>query len=70
MGCVIAIGGVLGVVAGAIAGVCGLRRIAAAIRILPPDDAVWLDSTIGGLAGGRVGQARPGAAGQESARPL
>jgi O-antigen/teichoic acid export membrane protein len=56
LGCVIAIGGVLGVVTGAIAGVTGFAAIAAATRLLPPDDAVWLDSTIGGLAGGRVGR--------------
>jgi O-antigen/teichoic acid export membrane protein len=55
-GCVIVIGGVPGVLAGALAGLGAFVAIAGATRMLPRDDAAWLDSTIGGLVGGRVGR--------------
>jgi O-antigen/teichoic acid export membrane protein len=54
--CVVALGGFPGVIAGLIAGVGGFSAIAATTRILCADDAEWLDSTIGGAAGGRVGR--------------
>jgi O-antigen/teichoic acid export membrane protein len=56
VGCVIAIGGILGVIAGAVAGLCVFALIAGVTGMLPGEDAAWLDATIGGLLGGRVGR--------------
>jgi O-antigen/teichoic acid export membrane protein len=70
-GCVVVIGGVLGVTAGALAGAGAFAAIAGATRMLPKDDAAWLDSTIGGLIGGRVGRlVRFWAQPSPEARPL
>jgi O-antigen/teichoic acid export membrane protein len=70
-GCVIVIGGVAGVIAGTLAGLGAFGAIAKVTRMMPSDDADWLESTIGGLARGRMGRlirfwARPSA---EARRP-
>jgi O-antigen/teichoic acid export membrane protein len=54
--CVIVIGGFPGVIAGALTGLAAFTALAGATRMLPADDAAWLDSTIGGVAGGRAGR--------------
>jgi O-antigen/teichoic acid export membrane protein len=57
LGTVLAIGGVAGLLAGLAAGVAAFGAGAATLKILPADDARWLDDEIGHLAGGWVGRA-------------
>jgi O-antigen/teichoic acid export membrane protein len=48
--------GPVGVVLGAIAAAAAFATLAAGLRILPPDDAAWLDEAIGGHFKGGVGR--------------
>jgi O-antigen/teichoic acid export membrane protein len=57
LGTVLAIGGVAGLLAGLAAGAAAFGAGAATLKILPADDARWLDEAIGHLAGGWVGRA-------------
>jgi O-antigen/teichoic acid export membrane protein len=54
--CVAALGGVLGLVVGAGAGIGVFTVTAAVIGLVSPADASWLDTTLGGLFGGRLGR--------------
>ena len=49
------VGGAPGVVAGLVVGVLAYVATALRFRILPRDDARWIDETFGSLIGGRVG---------------
>jgi O-antigen/teichoic acid export membrane protein len=50
-------GGIAGVCAGAVAGLGALAILASLLRILPAEDAVWLDGHLGRRLGGKVGRA-------------
>lgn len=50
------IDGVVGLVVGVVAGLTAYTTVAAGWRILPSDDATWLDTSFGRLLGGRVGR--------------
>jgi O-antigen/teichoic acid export membrane protein len=45
-----------GVVAGIVAGAIVFAMCARLLRVLPTDDAAWIDTGFGGLAGGRLGR--------------
>jgi hypothetical protein len=53
-GVVQVLSGALGVLAGLAVGVAVFVASAGIIKILPPDDARWVDRTLGGLFGGRL----------------
>jgi hypothetical protein len=55
LGVVRVVSGIPGLLAGAVAGIAVFIASAGVIKILPPDDARWVDGTLGGLLGGRVG---------------
>jgi len=55
--CVSLLGGAIGVLAGVVAGATVFLALAMALRILPPDDAAWLDEAVGQRLGGLVGRA-------------
>jgi O-antigen/teichoic acid export membrane protein len=55
--CVEAIGGVGGVAAGTIAGLLAFSLVARLLRIFSPEDALWLEETVGDLMGGTVRRA-------------
>jgi len=50
-------GGGLGVCAGAVAGLAACTVLAALLRVLPAEDAAWLDGHAGARLGGAVGRA-------------
>lgn len=52
--CAAALGGIAGLVTGLSAGTVAFAAIAAALRILPADDARWLDEAVGRRLGGVV----------------
>jgi len=56
-GLVTAVGGAAGVVVGLVAGVAVLGALGAWLRIVPSEDAAWVNETFGRLARGRVGLA-------------
>jgi len=53
--CVELLPGVAGVAVGAALGICAFSLLAAMLRILPADDAAWLDDVLGRMFGGSVG---------------
>jgi O-antigen/teichoic acid export membrane protein len=55
LGVVRVVSGIPGLLAGGVAGIAVFIASAGVIKILPPDDARWVDGTLGGLLGGRVG---------------
>jgi O-antigen/teichoic acid export membrane protein len=56
-GVVASLGGVLGVVAGIVVAVAAFVACARLLRILPQEDARWVEASFGGLLGGRIGGA-------------
>jgi O-antigen/teichoic acid export membrane protein len=56
-GAVASLQGVPGVVAGILAGAGAFITCARLLRILPADDAAWIDASFGALAGGSLGRA-------------
>ncbi len=56
-GLVQAVGGPAGLVAGLSAGALTFAALVRILRVLPADDALWLDAAVGERAGGRVGRA-------------
>jgi O-antigen/teichoic acid export membrane protein len=54
--CVRFVGGAGGVLLGVAAGAAALLVLGALIRILPAEDAVWLDEAVGSRFGGRLGR--------------
>jgi stage V sporulation protein B len=60
------LGGAPGVVAGLVAGIAVYALAAARLRILPHQDATWVDESFGRLLGGRVGTAARGMAAHEA----
>ncbi|MFN2471268.1 MAG: lipopolysaccharide biosynthesis protein [Gaiellaceae bacterium] len=54
---VLLLGGLAGVLVGLAAGVIVFGALAAAVKILPAEDAAWLDGALGRIAGGRLGRA-------------
>jgi peptidoglycan biosynthesis protein MviN/MurJ (putative lipid II flippase) len=56
-GLVQAVGGPAGLVAGLSAGALAFAALVRILRVLPADDALWLDAAVGERAGGRVGRA-------------
>jgi O-antigen/teichoic acid export membrane protein len=52
--CVAALGGVAGIVAGAVLGVATFTVLAGLVGVISGPDATWLDDTVGHLAGGRM----------------
>jgi O-antigen/teichoic acid export membrane protein len=56
-GSLAALGGAPGVVAGVLAGLAAFLACARLLRILPHDDAAWIEASFGRLLGGRIGGA-------------
>ena len=71
-GCVHALGGLLGILVGLAAGTAVLVVLGALLRILPADDAVWLDRAVGPRFGGLIGRTVRlwGGVGPRAARPV
>ena len=56
-GVVQAVGGAGGLVAGLLSGAVVFAALGRFLRVLPDEDALWLDAAVGERAGGRVGRA-------------
>jgi O-antigen/teichoic acid export membrane protein len=69
--CVELLGGLAGVAAGGLVAIAAFGLLAGALRVLPADDARWLDDVVGGRIGGMIGRViRFWAQPSREARPL